>query len=379
MSNLSLTAAYTRQRAYNASGELRPVALTWRPTLNCQYKCAYCRSRAPAMPELDAGGIQEVVEVLDETFDLAFWCILGGDITTWYNRKTPWGENQLLWFVSLLSDRNIFYGITSNSVLLDDNPKVIRELLDRGLTNWSVSVDPNMISAFESTDIDRTVKSLIGFSVIPRLLQAGVKDIHVTVTADGSNFHNLPSLVKLLSEYKVHIEITPLIYGKSEHYDFAPSKEVCEKLGILFRWNHARRVGEIMDELIEMKRDGYLIHNSDANLKAWTNHVVGLDWRCNHMWNLSVEPDGTLSPCLQLRGNRLRKVYAGNLYKLDWSEVLEMWRADQEEQCRNCFWDCQFEAEYVYGLGGYDAVKDYFSHGVKKVEANVDGREACFA
>jgi len=113
MSNLSLTTAYTRQAPYNASGADKPVALTWRPTLNCQYHCAYCRSRDDNAPELDANGIQEVVEVLDETFDLAFWCILGGDITTWYSKKTPWGENQLLWFVSLLSKRNLFYGITS--------------------------------------------------------------------------------------------------------------------------------------------------------------------------------------------------------------------------------------------------------------------------
>ncbi len=367
MSHLSLSTTYTRQSPYNAFGADKPVALTWRPTLNCQYKCAYCRSRAPAMPELDAGGIQEVVEVLDETFDLAFWCILGGDVTTWYDKKTPWGDNQLLWFVDLLSKRNIFYGITSNSALLYEQPKVIGELMDRGLTNWSVSIDPNIFVPNEK-DKERILKSNMGSIVIPKLKKAGVKDIHVTVTADGSSFHKLPALVRVLSGYKVHIEITPLIYGKNEYYDFAPSKEVCEKLGILFRWHHARRVGEIMDELIQMKREGYLIHNSDANLKAWQKHVVGLDWRCNFMWNLSVESDGALSPCLQLRGNRLRKVYAGSLYKQNWGEVMEMWRADQEEQCRGCLWDCQWESEYVYGLGGQEAINDYFAHGIKEVE-----------
>jgi len=223
-------------------------------------------------------------------------------------------------------------------------------------------------------DKDRVLKSTVGSMIIPRLLQAGVKDIHVTVTADGSSFHRLPALVRILSYYKSHIEITPLIYGKSEHYVFAPSKEECEKLGITFKPHHVGRVGEIMEELIQMKHEGYLIHNSDANLRAWQKHVVGLDWRCNNMWNLSVESDGTLSPCLQLRGNRLRKVYAGSLYKMDWNEVMEMWREDQEEQCQGCFWDCQFEAEYLYNLDGYGAVHNYFAHGIKEVEANVDGR-----
>ena len=365
--SLSLSTEFTRTSPYNASDADKPVALTWIPTLNCQYRCGYCRSRADNVLELDAGGIQEVVEVLDETFDLAFWCILGGDITTWCTKKTPWGDNQFLWFVELLSKRNIFYGITSNSLLLVEQPRVLKALLDKGLTNWSVSIDPNIFLANEK-DKDRIHKSTVGSMIIPKLKKAGVKDIHVTVTADGSSFHKLPALVRTLSYYKVHIEITPLIYGKNEHYIFAPSKEVCDKMGISFKWYHARRVGEIMDELIEMKHEGSLIHNSDANLKAWQEHVVGLDWRCNNMWNLTVGPDGMLSPCLHLRGNRLQKVYAGNLYKMDWNEVMEMWREDQEEQCLGCLWDCQFEAEYVYGLGGYDAVNDYFAHGIKKVE-----------
>jgi sulfatase maturation enzyme AslB (radical SAM superfamily) len=294
--------------------------------------------------------MERLVANVTKRFDLTLWCILGGDVTVW-------GLEKLTWFITMLGKYDAFYAIVSNSTLV--NPMWAKHLVEHGLTNWTISVDPKSLE-------DRETKAHAGWRAAGYFKTLGLQDIHATVTLDGQNFTGVIELVERLTEWGIWAEITPLIYGKGPGYDYGTQREFIKPL--LFTKMQEERIGEVMEKLIEMKAGGYLIHNLDKYLRAWQDFVVDLHWKCKNNWNLTIEPDGTIKPCLHLHGDEIRQY---NLLdeNLDYQQVITAWQRDQDKQCKGCLWNCQYEAEYVFlRTGSLKAVRQYFEHGCKAVE-----------
>jgi len=329
----------------------KPPVVTWLPTRRCNLRCEYCRIRDNQFDELTEEDVYRVIAVLKRHFSDSFIVILGGDVTVW-------GKKRLKRFVKHLGD--LSYAIVTNGMLLDE--QYIRELKACGLKNLSLSADPMGCQ-------DRARKTSNALRVIEVAKRLGVEDLHATLTLDRENYKGATMLVKLLSKEGCWSEITPYIAYPSHDYDFGFYDRK-----FAFRMSDWHALNAVMKRLVRMKREGYLIHNTSEYLLKFASNVCPDEYRyrCLGMTNLVIDADGTLRPCLHLRGNKIRRYNV-----LEWASVREIpfgrihldWKHDFKAQCHGCYWNCQVETEWVYKkykhLGVDRALKkvqDYFQH-----------------
>ena len=133
-------------------------------------------------------------------------------------------------------------------------------------------------------------------------------------------------------------------------------------------------LNRIMKELIKMKRGGFLIHNTSDYLQAFAANVCPDEYpyRCKGMTNLVIDADGTLRPCLHLKGNKIRRYNVlewATANNIPFGKIHLNWKADFKQQCHGCYWNCSVETEWVFQkhrslgpLGAMKKVQDYFAH-----------------
>jgi MoaA/NifB/PqqE/SkfB family radical SAM enzyme len=325
---------------------IRPLCLTWLPTRRCNLKCDYCGAYK-RLPEYGPEGNQRVVEAIQDAFpDLTFWCLLGGDLTVW-------GE-ELIPFVKFLSDKKLFYGITSNSVWI--NQDRAERLMDAGLSNWTVSCD-----SLEGLVGGRGAKAAAARNAIDIFRGLGLKDIHCMVTVSRDTIEGTPAVVRWLSERGIWADVAPFIWGKHGYYDYSPHGPT---KGLALMDEDVPRLRTMLNELLKMREEGFLVHNMAEYLAAWPDYIVRQDWKCRAPWNLMVDADGALKPCLHLFGKKTRDFTVWNIKERGWDAFLEAWKEDVAELCQGCFWNCQFEPEFIWQrTRSLDQIEKYFKHG----------------
>lgn len=329
----------------------KPPVVTWLPTRRCNLNCEYCRIKDNDFNELMEEDIFRIITMLKKHFADSFLVILGGDVTVW-------GKKRLKRFVKRLG--NLRYAIVTNGVLL--NEQYLRELKKCGLKNISLSADPMGCR-------DRSRKTQVALELVEIARKLELKDRHVTITLDSQNFKGAPALVKRLTKVECWSEITPYIAYPSPDYDFG-----FYNAKFVFHMRDFYELKRTMKQLVQMKHDGFLIHNTSDYLKAFADNVCREEYkyRCTGMTNLVIDADGTLRPCLHIRGEQLRKFSVLEWVlskKVPFKKLHTVWKADVAQQCHGCFWNCQVESEWVFkkyrslGVdGALEKVKDYFEH-----------------
>jgi len=335
---------------------MKPLVATILPTRKCNLNCSYCKIKNPKNFHKELNWAEWVIclKKLNEQIDsLCFTVLLGGDVTTW-------GED-LVKFAAAMSGTSIPYGFTTNGLLLTE--EYLKKLKKYGLDSVSVSLD----TLKTREDGNENVKSQKTIQLLPLLNKLGFKELHCTITVDNTNLVEVPSIIKYLTSQNTYSEITPMLFGKHSVYDYTSDYETLKDR--LFTEKDKGRIDHTMAEVVRMKKEGYLIHNTDNYLLSWSQWGVKQQWKCNYPVNIVVDADGSMRLCLQIKGNRVARHYVGNL---DFKEFLKDWYKDYNEYCRGCYWNCAYEAKYVYEkTGSIEAVKQYFNHGVIHVEEKI--------
>jgi MoaA/NifB/PqqE/SkfB family radical SAM enzyme len=331
-----------------------PVCLTWIPTRLCNLKCEYCGAKKSKVVEAGPENFIDFAEEILAAFpQIQFWCLLGGDLTVWGDR--------LFDIVKFFADRRIFFGITSNSVWI--NMDRAKKLMDCGLSNWTVSLD-TLYDKGGSRDKKRDA----ALSAIAIFRELGLKDLHCTTTVMKDTVEDVPYLVKYLTSLGVWTAIQPFIFGKSVYYDYSPT-DILTISQFCFTPSDLPRLNKMIDSIEEMRGSGALIHTMPQYLKTWPRYAVKQNWKCRAPWNLVVDADGSLKPCLQLSGKRTREYTVWDLKTPGfWNNFLDDWLVDQAEQCQGCYWDCQREPEMIWDVKpDLKLIEKYFRHGGNSV------------
>lgn len=332
--------------------KIKPLVLTILPTRKCNLRCSYCKIRNQHFSnELNWASWAVLLHQLHKQIDsFCFTVLLGGDVTTW-------GED-LVKFVITMSRTNIPYGLTTNGLLLTEG--YLKILKKCGLDSVSVSLD----TLKSREDSNENVKSQTTIQLLSLLNKLGFKELHCTITVDNTNLEELPEIVKFLTSQKTYSEITPMLFGKSEAYDYTSDYETLKDR--LFTEKDKGRIDKVMAEIVRMKKEGYLIHNTDNYLLNWSKFGIKQQWKCGYPVGLVADADGSMRLCLQIKGNRVTRHHIGSL---DFDKFLVDWYKDYNELCQGCYWNCHFEAGYIYEkTGSIESVKDYYNHKVKDAE-----------
>lgn len=338
----------------------KPVCLTVLPTRKCNLDCEYCKIVIPRYPQLPFDEMLQGFDNISNYFDLTLWCVLGGDIQIF-------GQKRMVEMTKFFEERGIFYAYVSNSGLITE--AWADDLMQAGLSNWTVSMD-SLEYISESTE-GRESKSNFARKAIDMFKSRGLNDLHCTVTVTRTTLDKVVPLVEWLTEKGVWAEITPLIYSKNDHYDFGSSPD--EMADLIFREEDVPVVKKLVNELVDMKARGYMIHNLDAYLLAWPRHIVDLDWVCSAPWNITFDSDGKLRPCLHIEGEKIREFTTLNINEHTWDEIDAAFHEDQDAQCEGCLWNCQWETQYIWEkTGSLELIDLYFAHGAKDVERAIE-------
>lgn len=323
-----------------------PLALTVIPLRRCNLKCCYCQISKVKKDELKWYQWVDVIQFLCEKFPtVCFVCLLGGEITLW--------GKDFFRFVKLMNERvKVFWNFTSNGIVI--NERWLRKLKSCGMDTLSLSYDGKGLQ-----DEGQRKKSQKVLDLLKIIKKLKFVEPHITITVDKENIFQLPSIVEFFTQEGFWLEVTPLIFGKTNHYDYAASFNLLE-----WRFEVSKSILEkVFNKLIEMKEKGFYIHNTKEYLRQFPNYFHLQDWQCEYPVNLVVDCDGTMRLCLHIPGEKVRKYDIFENREFDFNQFLKDWKRDFYLYCRGCFWNCQYEPLYIYcRTGSLEEVKDYFRH-----------------
>lgn len=322
-------------------------------TRACSYRCSSCRVRR----DLDKNEFKELsIDQWKKAFvilnDLcAFNVFYGGD-------PLELGDG-LIELVRYATEIGMHYAIASasyESKLTDDFKQ---RLINAGLGNWSVSID-----SLRDLGIDKDInkKSSDGFKALMWFKEHEVEDLHATIVVHKKNLREVVELAKRLNDLGVWFEVTLLQWAKNKHYDFSPPKRVMEKFRITE--NEKEEFDKVMDILREMRESGkYRIHNPAEQFDLFKKYVLETDEDCEDLYVLSVDSDGVLRLCRDIRWHAEIKEWS--IFDLTSEDSIEKFRQDwfevKKKTCLLCSWDCANMAK-IYDKRGKQLGIRAFQH-----------------
>lgn len=320
-----------------------PTSFTWLANRACSLKCPSCVIPHMSFNDMPQPRLYDVMDRVKEKFpNLPFWCVLGGDAL---DLPDP------VEFVRELSQRDVFYAITSHSGFPD--PGMPERMMKAGLTNWSVSIDD-----------EERLKTQCGFAAIDTFQKLGLKDIHATLTIDKTNVNKIIPLVHKLDGLGVWSEVTPYIWSKDWHkgptrqYDFGTGKGYRAK---------QPDINRVLDELIRLKLEGKVkLHNLLEYYQLWKSDYEQ-EFRYSYPHGLVIDNDGAYRHSLHVRGEHISKFTIFD--DVSKEALMDAWKKDEAQHHQGSLWNCVVEAELVYNVNESVAdIKAYYNHGGMPVE-----------
>lgn len=242
------------------TGEKRPLLGGMKLTHACNLSCLHCPFRKR---EGSALSFSQVISSLRTLYDWGVRIIImeGGEPFLWrdgeYDIRNVVAEAQKLFFS---------VGVTTNGTLpIEIDSDIVWVSLD-GLRGTHDRI--------RGKSFDRVMAN-IESSSHPR--------IYAHITINTLNWREIPELVELLA---------PKVGGITVQFHY-PYQEVEDEL---FLPSSERR--EVLDNLIQMKRQGLPIANSGASLEVLKDNR----WKCRPWMIASVDPNGKLTHGCYLEG-----------------------------------------------------------------------------
>jgi len=308
------------------------------PTRDCNLRCSYCKIWQSDIKALSWEQWKPIVEHLWELSE-GFISFAGGETLL-----TP---GDIVDFTRFLEKHDVYYAYVSNSTLLTE--ELANQLVEAGLRNWSVSLD----SLKDCIDPSVTKKSSLGYRWLKYFQQKGVKDLMAITVITNDNLNDIIPLTKHLTNEQIWLTVTLLDFPRAEWYDFA--NEIPNQIP------NQSSVESICRQLVELKKQDYLLHDPEFYYKILPNYTVR-PYFCKKPWgSLTIDADGRIRLCYRIRGHYLPQYKATDIGKKD-SEILEAYKKDYEQFCRGCSWECVLHSDYWILNGKLDKGKEAFQH-----------------
>lgn len=234
----------------------RPVQIYGIVNRHCNLRCKMCNCWRTENTELPASVWIHALKSLKEfvgTFNINF---SGGE---------PLLKKDLFEILEFCGKENIIAGITTNGLLL--NKEKVKRIIDCGLFNVNISID-----SLDDKIYDK-IRGVPGYlsrvkenvNYLKDYKEKAGSDLKIIVkpTVCSENLHCLNEIV----EYAKETGITGV--------NFQPIFKWSEESNEMFKVDF-ETLDKTVEQLIEMKNEGYPILNSEANIRQWVDH-----FKCN--------------------------------------------------------------------------------------------------
>lgn len=304
-----------------------PVSAIWMPTKCCTWNCPGCSKIAYGDQELSEDDLHKVVAIFKRAFTGLNLIILGGDILSW-----EFGKVSRL--VKKLEGLN--YSVVTPCI--PETHSKIKRLKSLGLKNVVMSSEPLGCG-------NRNIQKYKFENLLERVLPIKECLSGIELIVDRRNIKFLTSTVKWLLKLGLPVSISSSFSYPSHIYDFGFYDE-----SLNFKVRDYFEVNGVMKELIILKRSGCAIRTSFSYLKDFArNMCTAANYFCTGMIFIVVDTDGSLRPCVPLRGASIKKHNILNwVSEIDFGKIHIDWREDKKNRCRGCYWRHQFDMELIF-------------------------------
>lgn len=319
--------------------------VSWEATRRCNLRCVHCGSPSEEVALANELTTEEVINAFEEianNFDMSQFRhinITGGE---------PFIRNDLLKILKSIS-KHPFYrniDIQTNGIFIDDNPGVLKELKEYGVTGLGISID----GLEETHDSFRQRKGTFAkaFKAASLSVENGYV-VTVSVVAHSRNIEEIPKLFELTKK-----EIQPRVFrvmiidpiGRAEFdSEYLLSSENSKKIIKFLSKEYKRSCSTYADPrstMVELGCGGWLGRDLEGTLRPFVFHcIAGIN-------NLGILYDGKLASC----SNISRAFIEGDLRK---EKIKDVWE-NKYQRYRNFEWkkigDCMYCDQWEYCHGG---------------------------
>ncbi|MEA2098377.1 MAG: hypothetical protein U9P70_04890 [Patescibacteria group bacterium] len=288
-----------------------PKDIQWVITNKCDlaFTDGHCAvPNTDQMPELLNGGISDIFRIIDALAIMDFEVkILGGNPSD--NRSA------FLSVIDRMNKRDITYAITDNAM----NEKTILEAVKQhSVKGFVFSIDTlkslPQYRSLQEIDIGgcSPLKSAAALKLIPKI-RSKVPYVAVNTMIHAGNIKQIIPIVKHCTDELngVIVNLCPIIHGSllndlgENLYIFRGQTD-----SFSLQLKHKPAFVKLMDELIELKKSGYLIGVPVEYLELLKSNVCGeFTWNCGELERCPIFrlfPNGMLGVCSDLVGRDMQ-------------------------------------------------------------------------
>lgn len=305
---------------------MKPVTAGVILTRRCNLHCKYCAIPDRISEDMQTSDWLTAIDILG-SLGIKKINFIGGETTLYKGIREVISHT--------LSSQINYCSLITNGIKGFD---VIRDLINIGLQNVSFSLDTLNIEKSISP-----IKARAGINLIEALeCNNLLKKIKLTAycVINRTNLETIPELVKYLTDKGITIYFLPYHWNKEEGFEHRK-----QDYGLSLKKDEKLR--SLLDNLISMKKQGFLIANSLDFFSMIYWHIEKLDWHCSYLSELRVDADGKLMCCCDKRGNVNNKF---TIFDLKDENKFQQFLEDRKKDakiCNGCLWPSSFEAELL--------------------------------
>lgn len=317
-------------------------------TYRCNLRCLFCDypSRGNKKQEFTTEEFQRIIREF-HSMGIPAIGFAGGDPIL---RKDIWT------IVRTAVDLGMTTSLASNGTLWTD--ETIEQSFDSGLhlLGFSLeSAEPHIHDTLQDQEgswekVCNTIRKVDDYR------KKNNRDIVISVSVNF-NFENLDDIV-LMPAFAKSLGADQVNYIGMETGGIK-EKEKAIRDALDIRFKDIKKIDSCVDELIKIKKKTGLVDNSYDSLEALKYQARGLPLpvKCNAGFtSLYVDCYGQIFPCMAFMENG-KKVVAkyepGKLEKFWYSHLYNDFRHKYLNSCRDCYWPCQNEMNYMMNVRSY--------------------------
>ena len=305
-------------------GELKHMMLSL--THRCNFKCRFCDIPAMKIDEVDYKTLErvmkEAVELGADTFTLT-----GGE---------PLVRNDIFKILNIIKDSDIEIRLCTNGWLIDE--KVAKKIKDSGVTNISISLEGRE-KVHDNIRRRGSYKKVL--RAIKNLQKQGFREINLATVISKKNLEELEYVVNFAEKHEIPtITFQPFSMAFLKKGDV---KEIREE----FHINDYEKLGNKIEEIIELAKNTGIKHNSDLYLRNIPNYFKGKVFNrlcLAPFYELCMHPVGEVICCWEMPNMGLGNVKDKSLKEMFFSKRREKFlQAILKGKCSKCLLSCNFQ------------------------------------
>jgi MoaA/NifB/PqqE/SkfB family radical SAM enzyme len=275
-----------------------PMYVQFALAKGCNIKCLMCSvvENRSHEKELTLSDIDILAHNLDK-MGVSMLILTGGE---------PFLRKDLSDVVRIFKNHHIESRLQTNGLLVTEEN--LQAVIDAGVSEVTISLDTlniekqDVINQKEGSYFD-ILRALALFSkMFP--IKGNMTGVNAVVSK--SNIHEIPALIDFVTQIGFYVSLIPahLTDEETKHPDEDTSyllRKGSEVMEITAAEHNA--IDQAYEKIIQMKRDGYHVHNSNRFLRESPDFLKfkKVHWKCSSPdLYFSISPEGRFLPCVDL-------------------------------------------------------------------------------